>query len=229
MKQVSERIIVDNYEKLDNMLEDQINHYESNLFYKDGIVYKIYNKIYRSERYKNMYMLTDKNFINACNVIDELFQGDKFIGITLPYLENFKTLYSLLNNLDLYEIKIIFNSILEFFNETLDNNFLYWDIHLCNMGFSNDKFYIVDIDSMKYNFNKNDLSYAINNLLCLFYELCFKTHIRKEYDNYKNIVFYLCDNEKYLNNEMSLDDLKKIIDNTTQDFIEINKLILKKV
>ena len=224
IKQVSEKIIANNYEKLDN-----IKHMESDLYLKDGLVYKIYNNVYRLDRYKYMHMLTDINFINACNVIDELFQGDKFIGITLPYLQNFKTLLTLLNNLDLYETKIIFKSIIEFFNEALNKNFLYWDIHLNNMGFSKDKFYIVDIDSMIYNYSKKDLSYAINNLLCLFYELCFKTHLRAEYDNYKNIIFYLCDNEKFLNNELNLDDLKKIIDNTTQNFIDINKLILKKV
>ena len=224
IKQVSEKIIANNYEKLDN-----IKHMESDLYLKDGLVYKIYNNVYRLDRYKYMYMLTDINFINACNVIDELFQGDKFIGITLPYLQNFKTLLTLLNNLDLYETKIIFKSIIEFFNEALNKNFLYWDIHLNNMGFSKDKFYIVDIDSMIYNYSKKDLSYAINNLLCLFYELCFKTHLRAKYDNYKNIIFYLCDNEKFLNNELNLDDLKKIIDNTTQNFIDINKLIFKKV
>ena len=219
--QVSERIITNTYEKLDN-----IPHYESNMYYKDGKVYKIYNKMFRMFRYKNMYLLTDNKFINACNIIEGLFQGDKFIGVSMDYLKDFKTLYNILIDLDLYQVKLIFEYILDFYTDALNKNFLYWDIHLNNMGFSKEKFYIVDIDSMQYKPSKIHKKYAINSLLCMFYEMCLKTKIRNNYINYKDIIFYMCERESYLNNNMTIDELKEIINNTSEDEIKEKKLLL---
>ena len=221
IKQVSEKIIMNTFKKLDD-----VPHFESNMYLKDDKIYKIYNKMYRAYRYKYMYLLTDNKFKYACNIIDELFQGDKFIGVRMNYLENFKTLYDILNDLDLYQVKIIFNYILEFYLDALNKNFLYWDIHLNNMGFSNEKFFVVDIDSMQYNPSKIHMKYSINNLLCMFYEMCLKTKIRNNYLNYKDIIFCMCESESYLNNNMTIDELKKIIDNTTPSDIKEKKLLL---
>ena len=228
IKQVSERIINNSYINLDDLNKEPIYHHESTLFMNNNIIYKIYNKMFRYEKSKYMYLLTKLRFNNAANIIDELYQGDKFIGITMNYLNSFITLSNYMNNLDLYEIKKIMNILIHFYKNTLDNNFLYWDNHLNNMGLSNNEFYILDIDSMIYNPSNKEIQYAYNNLLTLFYELVFKKHLRNDYDDYKSLIFNICENAKYLEYKLSLNDIENIINNTTETLIDEKKSLLKK-
>ena len=229
IKQVSERIIKQNFICLDNVYKSSISHSESELYLDNDIVYKILKKDFRFDRYLYCYLLTLKHYSNSVNIIDELYQGDKFIGITTKYIKNYESLSKSMFKLDLYEAKIIMENIINFYNETLKDDFLYWDNHLNNMGLSNNELYIMDIDSMKYKPSKVDINYALNGLLALFYEIIFKEHIRNNFDNYRDIIFRISGSINYLNYNLDLDEIKLLVSNTTQTTIDEKIKLLKKV
>ena len=132
--QVSERIIKEKFELLSDKNNTKLNSNESTLYYHDNLVYKIFKPSIRISREKNLYLLNNKSFSYANNIIDKLYQGDKLIGITNKYLENFETIKKYMPKLDLYQIKEIINYLITFYEETLENNLVYWDNHLDNFG-----------------------------------------------------------------------------------------------
>ena len=111
--QVSERIIKENFQTLDDKDNIKLSHNESNLYYNNDLVYKIFKPMFRYEKEKNIYLLKNKVFPHANNIIDVLYQGDKLIGITYKYLDNFETMKTYMNKLSLYEIKEVMDLIVE--------------------------------------------------------------------------------------------------------------------
>lgn len=225
--QVSERIIKDNFITLEEKENIKLNHNESTLYYNDNIVYKIFKPSFRLDREKNIHYLYEKNFPHANNIIDKLYQGDKLIGITNKYLDNFITMKSYMNKLDLYEIKKIISYLIKFYDKTLEKHLIYWDNHLNNIGISNGKFYILDIDSIYYSTYELEKRYALNGLLTLFYEMYYKNPIRNNYDNYRGIIHLISECDNYLKCQLTLKEIKKIINNTSEDFLESKRRILE--
>ena len=228
MLQVSERIIRSEYIKIDEVVGKTITSNESEIFIHDKYAYKILKPIYRFNRLKNMYLIEDENFPHSNNIINTLYQGDKFIGVCTEFLEKFKTLGEQLKDLNLYETKIIFEYIIDFMKCVHEKNLNYWDIHLENMGTSNNSFFITDIDSMEIIKSQKDIQYCYHNLLTLFYELAFNYRIRKNNPwIYREKIYMITGNEDYMNFTLNMESLKDTIKNTTQDFIDEKRYILK--
>ena len=107
---------------------------------------------------------------------------------------------------------------------------LYWDIHLNNIGVSDGKIYVCDIDSIETKrFDENDIKFSFNSILSLFYELCYKETIRNKYDNYLEIISNISESLNFLFHNMTLSEVEDIIMNTTQDYLEEKKYLLKKI
>lgn len=225
--QVSERIIKENFLTLDDKDNIKLSHNESNLYYNNDLVYKIFKPMFRYEKEKNIYLLKNKHFPHANNIIDVLYQGDKLIGVTYKYLDNFETMKTYMNKLDLYEIKIIINYLIEFYNKTINNNLVYWDNHLNNIGVSHSTFYIIDIDSIEKITSSNDIYYALNGLLTLFYEMYYKTSFRNSLENYRGIIHLISECDSYLKCKLTLKEIKKIVNNTSVDYLESKRKILE--
>ncbi len=226
IKQVSERIIKEKFMKLDE-LNHTIVHNESDLYYWNNIVYKILKQPYRNSRLQILYLLEQIQLPHANNIIDTLYQGDKLIGSTSMYLKDYKDIKEYMHNLDLYEIKILISYILVFFKESLQHHLLFWDFTLKNMGISEKKFYILDIDSMELNPNDIQIQYALNAILTIFYEMYYKKCIRNDFDNFNEIIFKLSNSHDFKNYSLSIEKIEKIIKNTSYDFLEEKKLILE--
>ena len=224
--QVSEKIIRKKFITLEEKTGKTINHNESELFYKDDLIYKIIKEKYRYERLKNMHAIENNKFSFGNNIENTLYQGDKFIGVTSKYLENLETLKTYKNKIDLYELKIIMNYIIKFYEETLENNLIYWDNHMNNFGISNNNFYILDIDSMKYTEKDIDKSFALNGLFTLFFELYYKTSIRNNYCNYSGVISLISECENYINYKLTLEEIKNIIKDISEDYLESKRKIL---
>lgn len=224
--QVSERIIKEKYKKLEE-LNPNIIHNESDLYYFNDIVYKILRTPYRNLRLQIMYLLEKNNFSHANNIIDTLYQGDKLIGSTSIYLKDYEDINEYMHKLDLYEIKILISYILTFFKETLKHNLLFWDITLKNMGISENKFYILDIDSMILNPSDIEIQYALNGILTIFYEMYYKDCIRNNFDNFNEIIFKISNSFDFKQYSLNIEKIEKIIKNTSYDYLEEKRLILE--
>ena len=158
-----------------------------------------------------------------------LYDNNKFIGVTNYYYKNLITLKNYMNDLDLYEIKEIMEEFINFYQFALSKKMLYWDIHLNNIGVSDGKLFVCDIDSMDTNFNNTDIKYTLNSILTLFYELCYKESIRNNYDNYLEIISDISKSIGFLFHDMTFSEVEDIIMNTTQDYLEEKKYLLKKI
>lgn len=226
IKQVSERIIKEKYRKLED-LTPNIVHNESDLYYYNNIVYKILKQPYRNLRLPILYLLEQIKFSHANNIIDTLYQGDKLIGSTSLYLKDYEDIKEYMHNLDLNEIKILMSYILAFFKETLQYNLLFWDITLKNMGISENKFYILDIDSMRLNPTDIEIQYALNGILTIFYEMYYKKCIRNDFDNFNEIIFKISNSSDFKQYSLSIEKIEEIIKNTSYDSLEEKRLILE--
>ena len=134
-----------------------------------------------------------------------------------------------MNNLDLYEIKEIMKEFISFYRFALSKKMLYWDIHLNNVGISNGKVYVCDIDSMDAkDYSCIDIKYTLNSILSLFYELYYKESIRSNYDNSLELISDISESPKYLFHDLTLKDVKNIIESSTIDYLEEKRLLLKK-
>lgn len=226
--QVSERIIRNEYKYINDVVGKFITSHESEIFIGDDKAYKIIKPAYRFNRLKNIYLIEDEKFPHANNIINTLYQGDKFIGVSTEFLKNFKTLGEQINDFDLYETKFIFAYIIEFIKKAHEKKLNYWDIHLENMGTSNNEFYIMDIDSMEIIQSQKDIQYCLNNLLTMFYEMAFNYRIRRFNPNlYREQLYMITKNEDYLNYTLNIDTLQKAIGTTTQDFVDEKRYLLK--
>lgn len=226
---IKESYIKDHYIPLNNLKEEKLTNQESNLYVNKKYIYKIIKKKFRSNREKNIINIYENEFPNAINIVDLLYDNNKFIGVTNYYYKNLITLKNYMNNLDLYEIKEIMEEFINFYQFSLSKKMLYWDIHLNNIGISNDKLFVCDIDSMVTNFNNNDIKFTFNSILILFYELCYKETIRNNYDNYLEIISSISKSISFLFHDMTLNEVEDIIMNTTQDYLEEKKYLLKKI
>ena len=118
---------------------------------------------------------------------------------------------------------------INFYRFAVSKKMLYWDIHLNNIGVSDGKLFVCDIDSMDTNFNNTDIKYTFNSILSLFYELCYKETIRNKYDNYLEIISNISESISFLFHDMTLIEVEDIIMNTTQDYLDEKKYLLKKI
>mgnify|MGYP004631890451 CR=1 FL=1 len=164
----------------------------------------------------------DKNVVLVMGAIKEELKGD-----WLSLYDN--ELKKYMNNLDLYEIKEIMKEFISFYRFALSKKMLYWDIHLNNVGISNGKVYVCDIDSMDTkDYSWIDIKYTLNSILSLFYELYYKESIRSNYDNSLELISDISESPKYLFHDLTLKDVKDIIESSTIDYLEEKRLLLKK-
>lgn len=226
---IKESYIKENYVPLNNLKKEKLNNQESNLYVNRKYVYKIIKKKFRGDREKNISNIYENQFPNAINIVDLLYDNNKFIGVTNYYYKNLITLKNYMNDLDLYEIKEIMEEFINFYQFALSKKMLYWDIHLNNIGVSDGKLFVCDIDSMDTNFNNTDIKYTLNSILTLFYELCYKESIRNNYDNYLEIISDISKSISFLFHNMTFGEVEDIIMNTTQDYLEEKKYLLKKI
>lgn len=226
---IKESYIKENYVPLNNLKKEKLNNQESNLYVNRKYVYKIIKKKFRTDREKNINNIYENQFPNAINIVDLLYDNNKFIGVTNYYYKNLITLKNYMNDLDLYEIKEIMEEFINFYQFALSKKMLYWDIHLNNIGVSDGKLFVCDIDSMDTNFNNTDIKYTLNSILTLFYELCYKESIRNNYDNYLEIISDISKSIGFLFHDMTFSEVEDIIMNTTQDYLEEKKYLLKKI
>ena len=118
---------------------------------------------------------------------------------------------------------------ISFYRFALSKKMLYWDIHLNNVGISNGKVYVCDIDSMDTkDYSCIDIKYTLNSILSLFYELYYKESIRSNYDNSLELISDISESPKYLFHDLTLKDVKDIIESSTIDYLEEKRLLLKK-
>ncbi len=195
----------------------------------EDIFIKLLKKKFRRDREKCIDKIYQIDFPNAINIVDLLYDNNKFIGVTNYYYKNLITLKNYMNNLDLYEIKEIMEEFINFYRFAVSKEMLYWDIHLNNIGVSDGKLFVCDIDSMDTNFNNIDIKYTFNSILTLFYELCYKEMIRNNYDNYLEIISDISESISFLFHDMTLIEVEDIIMNTTQDYLDEKKYLLKKI
>ena len=226
---IKESYIKENYVPLNHLKKEKLNNQESNLYVNRKYVYKIIKKKFRTDREKNISNIYENQFPNAINIVDLLYDNNKFIGVTNYYYKNLITLKNYMNDLDLYEIKEIMEEFINFYQFALSKKMLYWDIHLNNIGVSDGKLFVCDIDSMDTNFNNTDIKYTLNSILTLFYELCYKESIRNNYDNYLEIISDISKSIGFLFHDMTFSEVEDIIMNTTQDYLEEKKYLLKKI
>ena len=226
---IKESYIKENYVPLNNLKKEKLNNQESNLYVNRKYVYKIIKKKFRTDREKNISNIYENQFPNAINIVELLYDNNKFIGVTNYYYKNLITLKNYMNDLDLYEIKEIMEEFINFYQFALSKKMLYWDIHLNNIGVSDGKLFVCDIDSMDTNFNNTDIKYTLNSILTLFYELCYKESIRNNYDNYLEIISDISKSIGFLFHDMTFSEVEDIIMNTTQDYLEEKKYLLKKI
>lgn len=226
---IKESYIKEHYIPLNNLKAEKLDNQESNLYVNRKYIYKIIKKKFRRDREKNISNVYGNEFPNAINIVDLLYDNNKFIGVTNYYYKNLITLKNYMNNLDLYEIKEIMEEFINFYQFALSKKMLYWDIHLNNIGISDGKLVVCDIDSMDTNFNNTDIKFTFNSILTLFYELCYKEMIRNNYDNYLEIISNISESISFLFHDMTLIEVEDIIMNTTQDYLDEKKYLLKKI
>ena len=226
---IKESYIKEHYIPLNNLKAEKLNNQESNLYVNRKYIYKIIKKKFRRDREKNISNVYGNEFPNAINIVDLLYDNNKFIGVTNYYYKNLITLKNYMNNLDLYEIKEIMEEFINFYQFALSKKMLYWDIHLNNIGIIDGKLVVCDIDSMDTNFNNTDIKFTFNSILTLFYELCYKEMIRNNYDNYLEIISNISESISFLFHDMILIEVEDIIMNTTQDYLDKKKYLLKKI
>ena len=226
---IKESYIKENYVPLNDLKKDKLNNQESNLYVNRRYIYKVIKKKFRRDREKCIDKIYQIEFPNAINIIDLLYDNNKFIGVTNYYYKNLITLKNYMNDLDLYEIKEIMEEFINFYRFAVSKKMLYWDIHLNNIGVSDGKLFVCDIDSMDTNFNNTDIKYTFNSILTLFYELCYKESIRNNHDNYLEIISDISKSIGFLFHDMTFSEVEDIIMNTTQDYLEEKKYLLKKI
>lgn len=226
---IKESYIKEHYIPLNNLKAEKLTNQESNLYVNRKYIYKIIKKKFIRDREKCIDKIYQIEFPNAINIVDLLYDNNKFIGVTNYYYKNLITLKNYMNNLDLYEIKEIMEEFINFYRFAVSKKMLYWDIHLNNIGVSDGKLFICDIDSMDTNFNNTDIKYTFNSILTLFYELCYKEMIRNNYDNYLEIISNISESISFLFHDMTLIEVEDIIMNTTQDYLDEKKYLLKKI
>lgn len=226
---IKESYIKENYVPLNDLKKEKLNNQESNLYVNRRYIYKIIKKKFRKDREKCIDKIYQIEFPNAINIVDLLYDNNKFIGVTNYYYKNLITLKNYMNDLDLYEIKEIMEEFINFYQFALSKKMLYWDIHLNNIGVSDGKLVVCDIDSMDTNFNNTDIKFTFNSILTLFYELCYKESIRNNHDNYLEIISDISKSISFLFHDMTFSEVEDIIMNTTQDYLEEKKYLLKKI
>ncbi len=226
---IKESYIKEHYVPLNNLKKEKLTNQESNLYVNRKYIYKIIKKKFRSDREKCIDKIYQIEFPNAINIVDLLYDNNKFIGVTNYYYKNLITLKNYMNDLDLYEIKEIMKEFINFYRFAVSKKMLYWDIHLNNIGVSDGKLFVCDIDSMDTNFNNTDMKYTFNSILTLFYELCYKESIRNNHDNYLEIISDISESISFLFHDMTLIEVEDIIMNTTQDYLDEKKYLLKKI
>ena len=226
---IKESYIKENYVPLNDLKKEKLTNQESNLYVNRRYIYKIIKNKFRKDREKCIDKIYQIEFPNAINIVDLLYDNNKFIGVTNYYYKNLITLKNYMNDLDLYEIKEIMEEFINFYQFALSKKMLYWDIHLNNIGVSDGKLFVCDIDSMDTNFNNTDIKYTLNSILTLFYELCYKESIRNNYDNYLEIISDISKSISFLFHDMTFSEVEDIIMNTTQDYLEEKKYLLKKI
>ena len=226
---ISESYIKEHYDKLENIKKEKLHNMESNLYVNRKYVYKIIKRILRKSKESNIKDIYNTDFPNAINIVDLLYDNNNFIGITNHYFKDFTPLKIFMDNLDLYEIKEIMKEFIYFYTYVLSKKMLYWDIHLNNIGISNGKVYVCDIDSIETKkIDDIDIKYTLNSIITLFYELYYKEPIRTNYDNYLELISDISESPKYLFHDLTLKDVKDIIENSTIDYLEEKRLLLKK-
>lgn len=226
---IKESYIKEHYVPLNNLKKEKLTNQESNLYVNRKYIYKIIKKKFRRDRENCIDKIYQIEFPNAINIVDLLYDNNKFIGVTNYYYKNLITLKNYMNDLDLYEIKEIMEEFINFYQFAISKKMLYWDIHLNNIGVSDGKLFVCDIDSMDTNFNDTDIKYTFNSILTLFYELCYKESIRNNHDNYLEIISYISESISFLFHDMTLFEVEDIIMNTTQDYLDEKKYLLKKI
>lgn len=226
---ISESYIKKHYDKLETIKKEKLHNMESDLYVNRKYIYKVIERFLRKSKECNIKEIYKIIFPNAINIVDLLYDNNNFIGITNYYLEDFITLKKYMNNLDLYEIKEIMKEFISFYRFALSKKMLYWDIHLKNVGISNGKVYVCDIDSMDTkDYSCIDIKYTLNSILSLFYELYYKESIRSNYDNSLELISDISESPKYLFHDLTLKDVKDIIESSTIDYLEEKRLLLKK-
>ncbi len=213
--QVSEKVIKNKYVSLDKYLNKEVVAAESNLFYQDGKVYKIFKPIYRLSREKYLWMLEANHFNNAINIEDELYQGDKVIGCTTILDENFIPFADIFTkcSFDLKILKEYLKALLNLDQELFKYNLAYLDKHLNNIGLSNQNLKVLDLDGVWYNAPNSYKTAALRQSYHVFLALLLKERrLIEEVEFLKTLpfnYFNLEQMQKYINN-MSLSEAQDL-------------------
>lgn len=139
---------ISKYESLCNT-----SNHINNLYINNNIVYKIYNKPSPTIE-SPLPILINRDIKHAINIKDILFnkKKDLIYGCTTIYDNDWKSLSYMINNyiFDTSYKKEMFNVFFEFISELINKyNIFYTDIHLRNIGISDNKIKFLDIDEAK--------------------------------------------------------------------------------
>lgn len=226
IKQVSEKLIRNTYHTLEEYTNKTLTHNESDLFYKDGEVYKIYKKMFRLYRQSYMWILDNKDFKNAINIESLLYQGDKLIGSTTKYYNDLTNMKEILKKekIETTEIKTIYNILKELQEQLLQYNLCYIDPNLSNICLYKDQILIGDLDGVYYKPDKKIVEASYINFLKVVISLLIRENIFM-YENWiQNRILNQLFGEKIYN----FDNIVKNMTETQRDILNEKYMILKK-
>ncbi len=223
--QVSERIITNTYETLDEKINKKLSHRESELYIKDETVYKILNKMYRRSREKFLYVLDENEFENCINIKDLLYQGDKLIGCSTPFIKDFESLSEYLknNNIDL-KTKLEFMKRIRYVIESLlQDRLAYFDLHLDNIGISKGEIIFSDLDGVEDNPTRRFIDGTYYNMYLCYLSILLDEFIYTKYDPDKwwGRDYYL--NQIIPVDEVNLSNIKDFCNDITQEKVDVLK------
>lgn len=148
---VNPNYIVNNYTALDEYLGKNLDSTEGNLYIKDNKVYKIY-KDFNETQVQVLNILEQNKFPDCRNIEDVLVFSQQIFGSTTDFDPNWQSFNDYLQNMpfDLYEKKQIFKLFEQVIGLLAYFHLGYEDVDVFNVGLSNQKLVLGDLDGCEY-------------------------------------------------------------------------------
>ena len=230
---ISKNYLKDNGILLNDYNNKEIHSTESELIVIDKILYKLIHGEYIHKKQAIIEFFHDLDCDLPITLIDLLYDNNKLYGYSMNLLDDYVTLYEVLNSdISLLERKKIALEMIKIYEKLLDLKVVYFDWHSKNLMFRND-LKLLDIDSA---INTKSVHYDIIARRSLF-SLCLEVLIGVDIDfDYTSLEI---DEmlEKISNSEdislskiipLSIDYMKKEIDSYTVDKVDyVKELIIK--
>ena len=216
------------------LYNNSINNYKlinetvnNKLYLNNNIVYKLYKREKDIES-NPLPILVNKDIKHAINIKDIIYNDSNIKGCTTTFDKDWKSLSSIMRykRFNDYEKKELFKTFFEFINILIDKyNIFYIDIHLRNIGISNNKIKFLDLDeALTINKKENFEDYKLityDNLFVIMVQIILdEAEITNKIYNLVDYIFPMNENyteifklENFINNynEDKKNELIKIL------------------